>query len=290
MKKTVAQTPISNENPSAQQTPNVLDNALSPYGNQASAQLLQSVPQPSKIDPALLDKFEVIDDNAIPSRENQVTADQLQKLSTLCSDIREGKSPIQLETMFSWDPKRKDAFRNGVLDDIGSILQTSTGRALLKTLSERDPYFENITIGPSGTPFCNPEDVEGAEDPLRTSAAKVGYLPNVTSHAEENLAPEDEWAHMRSDVALFHELTHAYHAATGTFQPDPVTASDGVPSSDIGKYPKDELATVGLGKHKDDPITENAYRDARKRLGGGLGEREGDSTMVQRGRYSRVHP
>jgi hypothetical protein len=71
------------------------------------------------------------------------------------------------------------------------------------------------------------------------------------------------------DTTLFHELTHARHAAQGNLRTAPLTAGDvGAGHSDIGVN-SEEYATVGLGAFAGDAVTENAYRRERREVVGG---------------------
>jgi hypothetical protein len=236
------------------------------------AEQLGPLPSPQRLDPALDGKFEVIADEAQPTRENQVTATELDELNKLCADIRKGRRTLGVS---SFDSRQRADFMDQTLQELGYILQTKVGRQLVTNLADQGPFGPSTEIGISTDPSCNP----------RNGDPSVSYDP--TRLVSEPNESDDAWSKMRSDVTLFHELTHAYHVVNGTYAEGFATEEDGVSPQDVG-ISLEEIATVGLGNRADDEVTENAYRAARKKLAGGKGEREGDATMVRRDSYART--
>ncbi len=97
---------------------------------------------------------------------------------------------------------------------------------------------------------------------------------------------------MRSDVALFHELTHAMHAAHGNMASGFVKHG---PQADIsGKVEDREHQAVGLEDYAQLAVSENAYRNQRNMIGhhqGGIASSNpalDDETMPQRNQYSHT--
>jgi hypothetical protein len=74
------------------------------------------------------------------------------------------------------------------------------------------------------------------------------------------------WLPMRSDVTLFHELTHAHHAAYGTLDQTTLASGAGVNPDDVGQLGM-EYQAVGLGGWAGNTLTENTYRDQRRAIG-----------------------
>ena len=92
------------------------------------------------------------------------------------------------------------------------------------------------------------------------------------------------WAVIRSDVALYHELVHILDFHDGTNNPDLID-EDGESVRAL------EYRAVGLGDFADEPISENAYRAARREIGdAGLGAASGDVGMPHRPRYVIQYP
>jgi hypothetical protein len=116
------------------------------------------------------------------------------------------------------------------------------------------------------------------------------YAPGVDSIVGPAVEP---WWPQRSDVTLYHELTHALHGIEGTTQPFVKPSLDELLEEEVGNdimptpVLMEEWATVGLGPFADDPITENKYREERRALAGQPGMRAGDdaSSMVRRDQY-----
>src|SRR5262249_52321502 len=89
------------------------------------------------------------------------------------------------------------------------------------------------------------------------------------------------------DVTLAHELSHALHATWGDNDTSRVQPDDGVPEDAACGVSEAEHQASGLGKYRNDRLTENRYRAERRLLGEAhaAGAIDGDATMKQRVRY-----
>jgi hypothetical protein len=231
---------------------------------------------------------------------NQVTPEQLDEVARNYSDIRLGRSDVRIDT-HELGARDATRFRAQTMEQLAEIMQTQSGRELVGGLSQ-DPRHRGVTIGAAHENFeplerSQENDIEGGatgpyvedvtvpvtaagmdsddaraamSDPRRGSGARIGV----------NLDPP---AGYRGDVTLMHEMVHAYHMTRGTLPPrtDVVTA----PGVDQG-LPQAEHQATGLGRYTRDPMTENAYRAERARIGRGtVGVVPGDAGMAQRPTY-----
>ncbi len=109
--------------------------------------------------------------------------------------------------------------------------------------------------------------------------------------------------HMRSDVALFHELVHAYTDTRGFTESGTISTDDSfVSAAPLGAlhlhdpnvvadaeahWPvgRAEYQAAGLGLHKGDFLTENTYRNERTQVAKSGKGIAGDALMPQRTQY-----
>lgn len=135
---------------------------------------------------------------------------------------------------------------------------------------------------------CLNEPADPSADPERAIKDDKGKA-GLGMDARAMYTPGQDAMGTRSDVALFHELKHAHDMTTGQMDYSDVDASSGVPKDAAGGVRSTEHQAVGLGNYKDratNPWTENAYREARNKIGeGDTGVREGDKGMEQRQSY-----
>jgi hypothetical protein len=227
---------------------------------------------------------------------NVVTPEQFQEIARTYSDIRRDKTDIQIDTSNLTDKDEATAFRSNVMGDIGNLLQTDVGRDLVGKLAnqkddrktrieQRMLYGEADNMGASGG--GDPKATTGSAVDNKGMDAQVKYMPGDDGGVQ--VGSSQKWMPMRSDITLFHELTHAYHATLGTFDDAELGKKELVHKKDDGAK-RDEYKAVGLGAHAKDSLTENAYRAERVKIGEGVGARTtggvADKDIVQRNRYA----
>lgn len=226
---------------------------------------------------------------------NQVNREDFAQIARTYSDIRLGRSDIELHTT-GMTPSEAERFRTDTMGDIGNLLQTDSGRELVGSLAHQ-PRGHTTTIqrrhaSPDGADTDNAEGGAPDEAPEGSYAdghgtdAFVAYVPGDQGGI---IQPEasDAWLPMRSDVTLFHELVHAHHAAYGTLDQSIV---ENAPDLDADTYGL-EYQAVGLGDWYDDKLTENTYRMERNAIGvANQGERTGggvaDDDIARRTSYA----
>ena len=227
--------------------------------------------------------------------ENTVTQEQFQQIAREYSDIRMDRSDVHVNTAGRDDDAAK-AFKQGTMNDIASMMQTNSGRALLDDLNnaknkdgtERQTYISAI----SDDDFTN----KGGRGGGRFGGA-AGAFDSDKDHKEgyvyyrpgQVALPGN--ADARSDVALMHELTHADASVHDRFASGAVTAADGATPADVaGGVSRSEYQAAGMGTFASTPFNENAYRRDRAAIGAsGSGARDdqgkSDTAMPQRSTY-----
>jgi len=258
----------------------------------------------------LAGNFKVVPDGTPGGAENQVTQEQFEKIARTYSDIRMGRSDIKFDLPAGMSDTDADAYRNGTMKDIGRILETKTGRELIGELSDnerpdgshRTTYLEGKSSDPRNAETTGGAGAEGTDaHPGAGSDSHIHYDPGSIWLPEAGATNGEPWLPMRSDVQLYHELTHSYHQTHGTAASGKVT-KESLDAAHVGEfdlsrtdidYDVDRLEqqSVGIGEFTHEQYTENAYRAARARLGaaggpgvvGGVG---GDVGMEQRDTYS----
>jgi hypothetical protein len=228
-------------------------------------------------------------------QQNDVTSEEFQEIAKLYSDIRRGKTSLQvgpsgmqgaqtegaLWTEKALDDKESRQFQERTMEDIADILQTTSGRGLVGELANN----KETTVISKAVDALGKTDTAGAAggnyEYLNDKGRELGREGKVKYAAgETNLG--DNGGEYRSDVTLFHELTHAYHGLNRS------TAFGGVydvPEQDqeIGA---NEYQAVGLQAYAGNKYTENAYRRDRAALTSGNRTLGGnDSDLLQRDTY-----
>ncbi|MCB9564960.1 MAG: hypothetical protein H6708_31635 [Kofleriaceae bacterium] len=255
------------------------------------------------------------DDDPGAEAENVVSPEEYERIVHEYSDIRMGRSDIAFNTEGLSDDEAA-AFRQDSMNDIASIMQTSGGRTLIDDLAHNEhdttpdgvdnpthrtttlsPLFNtnssgnyDPTLGRTNTNgFAAPIDGAHQSDGVGTDS-RVRFNPGDTPIAPNNYdGAQDEWLPWRSDVLLYHELVHSRDQTRGTFDASPVAAGDGGDPFDLGldsrgnPLRRGEHRAAGLGMYADEPISENAYRTARRGIS--VGARDGDATMPNRDTY-----
>lgn len=196
-------------------------------------------------------------------RPNDVDSATFARTAALYSDIREGSTSLQIAGL-------PFGFSGLALADVAQILRTSAGRTLVETLARGN---KRVQVGLSANKFAahqmpaaDPKTLEqiimGAPDTFANVSNGVGSGSSVNYYPGGQGGVFIEGRLATSDTVLFHELTHALHAAQGTTQTGTLTEADaglGPGHRDVG-VKKEEYATAGLGAWSGDAITENSYR------------------------------
>ncbi|MCA9675743.1 MAG: hypothetical protein H6709_21250 [Kofleriaceae bacterium] len=266
-------------------------------------------------------KFTVVpDDYAGPRTPNMVTADEYDHVVRTYSNIRLGRTDLKIDGSTAKDPAQYQA---DMMDDIGDIMQTSSGRTLIDRLSDNtngvdasgNPIHHSTTLRPRLDASGNPDNSNAGESgnsspgigaPFADGTHGVGGDTSIAMNPNMDVsAGGGTW---RSDVALYHEMVHAMHDTAGTTDVSTVAADDGVTrelnhgnlwgavgemvNPDPGNASdaafglnRYEHQAAGLGLYADDPITENAYRAERNGVAFSGQGLPGDLTMPQRDRY-----
>ena len=221
--------------------------------------------------------FQIVASGVERAAQNQVTADEFDELVRLYNDVRQMHTSIQ--------PAEESApYWDSMMADLALILQTAGGRELVRRLAR---HSRGTRLAPAyrldqaGEP--DPAlglDTSNGETRITERGAYVAYAPGEWLRLPDSVLARDPWAVSRSDVVLYHELVHVldFHDQTA------------LPGSDfddnLDYVPLVELRAVGLGRFEDEPISENAYRAARREIGArGTGAALGDAGMPHRPRY-----
>jgi len=251
----------------------------------------------------LADKFDIVTDDQLAERKdaagNVVTPEQFQQLARTYSDIRLDRSDLLIDSSDFTDPAKAAAFEQDTMGDIGNLMQTRSGRELIDNLSDQVSDHKttiNLNRDSSGNPDTS--NAEGGGNPTATGSdhdytgkdARIKYVPGDAGGIQQPDHPQP-WLPMRSDITLFHELVHAFHATEGDISQGLLTTQrdEGANAIDVGEM-RMEYQAVGLGVHADNDLTENAYRKERAAIGAsGVGARTsggvGDADVVQRNQY-----
>jgi len=243
-------------------------------------------------------KFDIVaDDFKGHKRPNQVTQAEYDKIVANYSDIRREKTDLKFNTA-GMTEEEKSKFMASTMGDIGSIMQTGSGRDLIDKLShQKDGHTTTINMSKDAAGKPNPlgasADAANPADRAKWSDGTgvnsiVNYVPgaNVTVPGYG----KDKFNPFRSDVALYHEMVHAMHITDGTMASSKVSSGPKI-DQDAG-IQNFEHQAAGLGDYAADPITENAYRRERNAIGnhaGGISNADpalDDRNMPQRTNYA----
>lgn len=232
----------------------------------------------------LASRFNVMPDGAVGTTEqNQVSEEEFQRIARTYSDIRTGRGDLTLGARPD-DMSEADyaTFRDNAMNDVADILQTESGRGLVGSLADAPLQADGVSN--RATTIHPRLDETGALDPSNAGgggmigqSGSADYVPGV-----------DTFGTLRSDVTLYHELTHAHHAVYNTWDAGQVGGAD--PNNpDLG-ISQSEHQAAGLGLHANNPFSENRYRGERRRIGElNVGERnhgyESDDVMTHRDQY-----
>ncbi len=197
-------------------------------------------------------------------QQNDVTSEEFQEIAKLYSDIRRGKTSLKVDgggMDGDWNEKGLDAkeskqFQERTMEDIGDLLQTTSGRGLVGELAKNK---ETTTIAKSMNAAGRADTDNASAIPFSyDDGSKEAYVKYV---AGEGHRPGD--GDHRSDVTLFHELTHAYTMLNGTVAPIEATVQDAGTDHGVELM---EYQAAGLGAYAGNQYSENAYRRDRASL------------------------
>lgn len=268
----------------------------------------------------LANRFEVVpEDFAGPRLPNQVTQAEYEQVAQTYSDIRLGRGDLTLDPTNSIAPENTpapDQFRADMMDDVADLMETKSGRSLVMSLANNTrgvdadgkPVHHTTTLMPllqaDGTAVNNQAitmPLAPADASLRSNGASgPGSGSHVHLNPNQDLE-DDGGTSVRSDVALYHELVHAYDMSQGTLDKrgvnttatSPQPQAPTVPGFNIGAFvdtingtERDEYRAVGLGPYANEPLTENAYRAERRDLGSAARGIVGDTRMGPRRDYT----
>jgi hypothetical protein len=278
-----------------------------------------------KAENELAGRFEIVDGKTKgPRLPNQITSAEFHQLSNTYSDIRLGHGDLTIDGAGAKDPGQYGA---DIMNDIGDILQTKSGRALVEGLSNStkidekgDLVHRHTTLKPGvdkqGVPDMDFTDETPADDKSEFGKNIVGLdgTPGVGKdtvvHSNPNMdipltdATGAASGKGRSDVALFHEMVHAYTDTRGITEAGQITDDDSYVSAaplgaihlhdpDVAADAKAappvlraEYQAAGLGLHKGDLLTENTYRRERTEVAKSGKGIAGDMLMPQRTNYT----
>jgi hypothetical protein len=235
----------------------------------------------------LASRFNVMPEGAVGTREqNQVSQEEFEEIARDYSDIRMGRSDLQLAGQGTMTDEEYASFRENTMGDIADIMQTESGRGLVDSMSDAPLQADGTS---RRTTTINPRfNAAGALDPSNaTGGGTFGQSGQVTYVPGVDTAPSG--TNLRSDVTLYHELTHAHHAVYNTWDAGSVagTRSAANPDGGLGQF---EHQAAGLGDYADAEFSENRYRGERRRIGElNVGERnhgsQSDDNMMRRDQY-----
>lgn len=238
----------------------------------------------------LASRFDIVaDDYQGPRAGNQVTQAEYDRIVREYSEIRLGRTDLQIDTS-GLSEADAAAFRDGTMSDIADIMQTESGRGLIGSLAHA-PGHGPFGLLDTTTTISRRNGADGNADPSNATGGGtfgesgfVNYVPGTDT------APAS--ANIRSDVTLYHELVHAHHAVYNTWNGNTVTAATGGTPTDVASGIREaEYQAAGLGQYANDAFTENRYRGERRLIGAtGVGARssgsETDANMSRRDTYA----
>ena len=253
----------------------------------------------------LKNRFIINDGKKKTRLPNEITSKEFHEIAGVYSDIRLGRGDLSIDPGKSADP---DQYRSDMMNDIGDILQTKSGRYLIEHLHDAQAMDDkgnmahhHTTLSPAlfdGKPNTDLTGEHGTNTNFGFGTVRDDGSPGVGTDALVNANPNMDViendakgnvvGRMRSDVALYHELVHAYTDTHGFTEWGPVAK----PGTDIDVQknapPRNEYQAVGLGEFAGNFLTENTYRDERHgvaKSGKGIA---GDELLPQRDKYNSV--
>ena len=107
----------------------------------------------------LASRFEVVGDDFVgPRNHNQVSAEEYDRIVQTYSDIRLGRGDLTIDTSEMTDDNQESTYRQGVMDQIGDMMETTSGRNMIYQL------HNNVMENDSGDDrsFIGDTDVTGS--------------------------------------------------------------------------------------------------------------------------------
>lgn len=238
--------------------------------------------------------FEIVPSNFVgPRLPNQVTADEMHQIVLLYDSIRRQTGDFIIDGD-ELDPMRADAWREDMLREVRALLQTSNGRDLLLRLNDNvigddkntgEEIRRRTTVKPmfadangdhkqdgKDAGYYNALDYENAvtsdegdwKDPILRMDGTPGpgcdqlIRMNGGAYVLSGAYSDPFERPGATGMTLMHEGKHAYDSTRGRDNLRYIDPSDGVPW-DVGILEREHEA-VGLGRHRNDRMTENAWR------------------------------
>jgi hypothetical protein len=243
----------------------------------------------------LAGRFNVMPDGTVgEAGQNQVSREQFEQISREYSDIRLGRSDLQLGAQpASMSNADYASFRTAEMSDVADVLQTESGRGLIGSLAHAPLQADGVS---HRVTTINPRvDAAGHLDASNSEGGGM-FGASGYAHVAPGMDVLPSRDNLRSDVTLYHELTHANRAVYNQWDPGTVgqlnmfghTFNYPSPDAGIGEF---EHQAAGLGLHAQDEFSENRYRGERREIGAlGVGARtagaETDANMTHRDQYS----
>lgn len=275
----------------------------------------------------LASRFNVVPDGTAGIRtQNQVSEEQFQEIARTYSDIRLDRTDIHMDTSALSTPEAQAQYRQDLMSNFADQLQTESGRELIGSLAHNThtdgagvEQHHTTTFAPRLDAAGNPDNSNAGEQPLNpdgTNAsltdarlgrdaagnagagldARVNFNPGAG-----NIQIRPGVEEYRSDVAMYHEMMHAYTDTRGISDLGNVQVGDapasgpaqtaaqqaGVDSDANNGLARAEHQAAGLGVYANESMSENAYRAERREIawGDGTGQRAGDASMWRRDQY-----
>jgi hypothetical protein len=213
----------------------------------------------------LAGSFDVLPDDVTgPRNHNQVSQEQFERIAKTYSNIRLGRTNLQIDTSRFANEEEGARYRKDVMYDFGRLMRTTTGRALIDQLAYH-PAGAKTTLRPQFEEGLEPTNENTV--PAHHTWPHGGLDQRIDySKAGENL---DDAGPVRPHLILAHELIHSRNnllgiAPSGEFEPD-------TPHFDKGVW-QHERQVIGLSR-SDEPtpmdgdITENRIRYELNQVG-----------------------
>ncbi len=245
---------------------------------------------------ALETKFQV--GTGLPAKPNAVTPAEFDEIARLHENIFQGTGNVSIDTTGLSDEDAQK-YKDGLMDLIAALLQTHSGRQVLRYLSYG--YKRGGRSIQKKVVFRPGQDRNGNGSLLDDLAEKATPRDNLAASVQDDKGTPGAGSDVtveinpfvtsdRADVVLMHELVHAMMHTQGRDDYHTVSFEDGVRPDVSGMKPlgRYEHQAVGIGLYENNKISENEYRRERRLIGAaGVAALPGDAQMEQRHSYRR---